>query len=137
MYEIDLEPGDTANFTSYDASINTFNVYGDKTKDNDEGGHTIIINVRIFNETFSMTQSETFILTVWKPKQITPASCVVSLDLLRNGTNIVDVSAKFYDLRPNSSYTISMIDSKAPNCTGNKLMDMGTVFSDSFGLGFI
>ena len=55
-YEVDLDLGDASDFTFYDAILNTFNVYGDKTLDSDVGDYRIEISTRIFNETFSVIQ---------------------------------------------------------------------------------
>ena len=46
-------------------------VFGEKTSDAHVGDYTIEIMARIFNETFSLVQTESFTLTVWK-KEVTP-----------------------------------------------------------------
>ena len=131
-------------------------VFGEKTSDAHVGDYTIEIKARIFNETFSLVQTESFTLTVWKKEEkpiIDPifpiASCAADSDSqmqisvsvqakpLSDGMDIIEVSAKFADLQPNGWYTFSLIDNTGPKCQGTKLMDLGRVFADRNRHGFI
>ena len=61
-----MELGDAEKFAKYDSVLNVFQVYGMRTDKSDVGDYTININAKIYNETDVITQTESFVLTVWK-----------------------------------------------------------------------
>lgn len=69
-YEVGMYLGDAAEFAQYDPFLNTLKVYGDRMKEMHVGDHMIEIEARIYNETYTVTQKEFFILTVWQPEKV-------------------------------------------------------------------
>ena len=65
-YEIDMVLGKADQFAKYDPAYNVFQVYGMRTGKSSVGEYTIDINARIYNETDVITQTESFVLTVWQ-----------------------------------------------------------------------
>ena len=61
-----MELGDAEKFAKYDSVLNVFQVYGMRTDKSHVGDYTININAKIYNETDVITQTESFVLTVWK-----------------------------------------------------------------------
>ena len=88
-----------------------------------------------------MTQSESFILSVWNPQTLSEPKCLVSVNeevlMSAHGSllsQVFHLSADLFSLEHQVEYTLSMVDA-GEKCSGPALMALGSVVADKVGRG--